>query len=81
VLPERLPDSVRSRGSAKLPPMVGIGEGFNLDEHLRIIESHLLMQALQQAEGDRASAARLLGVSPRSLRYLIQKHAVPADKN
>src|SRR6266545_1960394 len=81
VLPERLPDSVRARGLSKPPPSVEIGEGFNLDEHLRSIESHLLMEALQQAQGDRASAARLLGVSPRSLRYLIQKHAVPADKN
>ncbi len=81
VLPERLPDSVRSRGLAKVPSTVRIGEGFSLDEHLRTIESHLLMHALQQAQGDRASAARLLGVSPRSLRYLIQKHAVPADKN
>jgi two-component system response regulator PilR (NtrC family) len=81
VLPERLPDSMRSRGLPRPPPTVGIGEGFRLDEHLRSIESHLLMEALQQAQGDRASAARLLGVSPRSLRYLIQKHAVPADKN
>ena len=81
VLPERLPDSVRSRGLPSLPPTVGIGEGFSLDEHLRSIESHLLMEALQQAQGDRGSAARLLGVSARSLRYLIQKHAVPADKD
>ena len=31
--------------------------------------------------GDRAEAARLLGVSPRSLRYLLGKHGRRADKN
>ena len=81
VLPERLPDSVRARGLSKPPPSVEIAEGFNLDEHLRGIECHLLMEALQRTRGDRAEAARLLGVSPRSLRYLIQKHAVPAGRN
>jgi len=39
------------------------------------------MQALEKAGGDRAEAARILGVTPRSLRYLIQKHALPAAKN
>jgi DNA-binding transcriptional MerR regulator len=37
------------------------------------------------AEGERTEAARLLGVSPRSLRYLVQKHgeraAASSDKN
>ena len=38
------------------------------------VEARLLDEALDRAPGDRAEAARLLGVSPRSLRYLIQKH-------
>jgi transcriptional regulator with GAF, ATPase, and Fis domain len=39
------------------------------------------MQALAHANGDRAEAARILGVSPRSLRYLIQKHAVAVGRS
>jgi two-component system response regulator PilR (NtrC family) len=80
ILPERLPDSLRG-GTGPNAPAFEIGPGFNLDEHLRVLESRLLMQALDQAGGDRAEAARILGVTPRSLRYLIQKHALPAAKN
>ncbi len=75
ILPERLPESLRGGTSAALPG-AEIGPGFNLDEHLRVLESQLLMQALGKADGDRAEAARILGVTPRSLRYLIQKHAM-----
>ena len=46
-----------------------------------VLEGGLLMQALEKAGGDRAEAARILGVTPRSLRYLIQKHSLPAAKN
>jgi transcriptional regulator with GAF, ATPase, and Fis domain len=49
-------------------------QGFSLDRHLESIEAELLRRALEQAEGNRATAARLLGVTPRSLRYLIRKH-------
>jgi DNA-binding NtrC family response regulator len=80
ILPERLPESLRGVG-APSPGGVEIGPGFSLDEHLRVLESQLLMRALEKAEGDRAEAARLLGVTPRSLRYLIQKHATTAVKN
>jgi transcriptional regulator with GAF, ATPase, and Fis domain len=41
---------------------------------MKAVEAGLLHAALKQAGGDRAAASRLLGVSPRSLRYLIGKH-------
>jgi len=31
-------------------------------------------RALEQSEGDRARACSLLGISARSLRYLLEKH-------
>jgi two-component system response regulator PilR (NtrC family) len=80
VLPERLPEALRQGlgGSAMsqsaLPPDA---TGFHLDEHLNAIESSLLREALERSAGDRAAAARLLGISGRSLRYLIQKHGLP----
>jgi two-component system response regulator PilR (NtrC family) len=55
-------------------PALSLGEGFSLDEHLRSIEANLLHSAMGQAGEDRALAAKLLGVTPRSLRYLISKH-------
>jgi two-component system response regulator PilR (NtrC family) len=77
--PERLPEGLREPEATASAAI--IGPGFNLDAHLKEVEARLLEEALERAEGDRAEAARLLGVSPRSLRYLVQKHAVAVDKN
>jgi two-component system, NtrC family, response regulator PilR len=72
VLPERLPESIRQPNQSESLP--AIGDGFSLDAFLLSVEARLLHQALERTAGDRAEAARLLGVSSRSLRYLIQKH-------
>jgi two-component system response regulator PilR (NtrC family) len=72
VLPERLPDAIRRPERAE--PLPAIGDGFSLDSYLLAVEERLLHEALARAGGDRAEAARLLGVSARSLRYLVQKH-------
>ena len=75
ILVERLPESLQtpgpSLGPGATPP---IAEGFSLDEHIRDLERRLLRRALDQAGGDRGEAARLLGITPRSLRYLLSKH-------
>jgi two-component system response regulator PilR (NtrC family) len=72
VLPERLPENIRQPDRSE--PLPAIGDGFSLDAFLLSVEARLLHQALERSSGDRIEAARLLGVSARSLRYLIQKH-------
>ena len=79
VLPERLPDGIRS--PARAAASARLGPGFELDRHLRSVEAQLLQQALEQSAGDRGHAATLLGVTPRQLRYLLQKHRPGADKS
>ncbi len=79
VMPERLPESVRLPPRAEALPT--IGNGFSLDAYLLSVEARLLGEALERSHGDRAVAARLLGVSPRSLRYLVQKHGGAGAKN
>jgi two-component system response regulator PilR (NtrC family) len=76
ILPERLPESLFAD-----PPRqdMTLREGFSLDEHLAAAEARLVLKAIQQSGGDRAGAARLLGVTGRSLRYLISKHRISAD--
>lgn len=76
VMPERLPEAVRRPGRPGALPT--IGDGFSLDAYLLSIEAQLLGEALERGRGDRAVAARLLGVSPRSLRYLLHKHGASA---
>jgi two-component system response regulator PilR (NtrC family) len=73
VLPERLPEALWS--SKPQPVGQDLSPGFKLDEHLKGMERHFLRQALERAQGDRARAAQLLGVSSRSLRYLMRKHS------
>jgi two-component system, NtrC family, response regulator PilR len=79
VLPERLPEEIRR--PTRSEPLPAIGDGFSLDAYLLSVEARLLGEALDRARGDRGEAARLLGVSPRSLRYLLQKHSGAGDKN
>jgi two-component system, NtrC family, response regulator PilR len=73
VLAERLPDTLRG-GTTPMPAGPRIEDGFSLDDYIRNLESELVQRALVEAAGDRARASRLLGITPRSLRYLIQKH-------
>jgi two-component system response regulator PilR (NtrC family) len=74
VLVERLPEALLT--DIHRSPEGEFSEGFSLDNHLRIAEATLVRQALSRAAGDRARACRLLGVTPRSLRYLIRKHGL-----
>jgi two-component system response regulator PilR (NtrC family) len=75
---ERLPEALlkRADGDETLPELTN---GFSLDDYLKSVEQSLLRKALAQSGGDRTEACRLLGVSPRSLRYLVHKYpeAIP----
>jgi two-component system response regulator PilR (NtrC family) len=74
VLPERLSNTPLADGHSVSD--AEFREGFSLDDHLLTAEQGLVRQALHQAAGDRARACRLLGITPRSLRYLIRKHGL-----
>ncbi len=74
-----LPRGVRPVARAQ-PVLPELHEGFELDAYLAGLEARLVDAALERAGGDRGAACRLLGIAPRSLRYLISKHR-PVDKN
>ncbi|AUX43837.1 Fis family transcriptional regulator [Sorangium cellulosum] len=59
---------------AELPP-----GGCMLDDVLGEVERRLILQALERTGGVRKAAAKLLGVTFRSLRYRLAKHALAAD--
>jgi len=80
ILPERLPELLPStHGGEGSGVPATLGEGFSLDDHLRSIEADLVREAVERARGDRSVACRLLGISPRSLRYLLHKHGSTAS--
>jgi two-component system response regulator PilR (NtrC family) len=51
-------------------------EGCALDSVLGEVERRLMLQALERTGGVRKAASRLLGISFRSLRYRLEKHAI-----
>ena len=55
----------------ELPP-----EGADLEGMLASVERKLLEEALKRSGGTKKEAARLLGISFRSIRYRIQKHGL-----
>jgi two-component system response regulator PilR (NtrC family) len=75
-----LPNEVGGAATAATPALVALPEeGCNLDSVVDEVERRLLVQALERAGGVRAQAAKLLGVTLRSLRYRLQKHALADD--
>jgi two-component system response regulator PilR (NtrC family) len=57
--------------SVALPPA-----GLDLPKHLDAQEREYVAQALSQAGGRHDRAARLLGITPRQFRYLLDKHGL-----
>ena len=56
-----------------LPP-----EGCALDYVIGEVERRLLLEALERTGGMRTAAAKLLGITFRSLRYRLEKHGLDA---
>jgi two-component system response regulator PilR (NtrC family) len=72
-----LPHEVGGASARPTPRLLDLpDEGCNLDDVLGELERRLIVQALERTGGMRANAARVLGVSVRSLRYRLQKHAM-----
>jgi two-component system, NtrC family, response regulator PilR len=59
---------------AELPP-----EGCLLDDVLNEVERRLILQALSRTGGVRKAAAKLVGVTFRSFRYRLAKHALAPE--
>jgi two-component system response regulator PilR (NtrC family) len=54
--------------------------GFNLEEHLDQISKKYLQEAGAAANGNMKKMAALLGISYRSLRYLLDKYEIKSFK-
>jgi two-component system response regulator PilR (NtrC family) len=74
-----LPSEISGAAAQPTPALVGLpDDGCNIDDVLGEVERRLLLQALERSGGVRTQAAKLLGVTLRSLRYRLQKHAMEA---
>ncbi|OAQ21182.1 sigma-54-dependent transcriptional regulator [Thermosulfurimonas dismutans] len=76
ILPESLDLSFSKKSLPERNFPILPEEGLNLEAYLASIEKSLLKQALEKTGGNREAAAKLLGLSTRSLRYRLQKYGL-----
>jgi len=81
ILPEHLPNRVRSGGTAAQPsmkPATGAGDARRLEE----IERDAILEALKKHDYNRTATARALAISRRALTYKLQRmreQGLPVD--
>jgi two-component system response regulator PilR (NtrC family) len=75
-----LPPSVTGHSASPSAKLVDLpDEGCNLEQVLSEVERRLLLQALERTGGVRTAAAKVLGLTFRSMRYRLAKHALVND--
>ncbi|HEX7499638.1 MAG TPA: sigma-54 dependent transcriptional regulator [Polyangia bacterium] len=72
---DAFPNLIGLQGAEQSPSTVGHlpESGLDLEHHLEEYERSILIKALERTGGNRTEAARLLGVSFRSMRYRLSK--------
>ena len=75
---DAFPNLIGLQGAQPSPSTVGHlpENGLDLEHHLEEYERSILIKALERTGGNRTEAARLLGVSFRSMRYRLSKLGV-----
>ncbi len=73
-----LPPMGEANGGTLRPEPVLTSDGLDLNEVVEGMEERLLRQALDQAGGVKAEAARLLGLKPSALYYKLEKYGIEA---
>ncbi len=75
-----LPPEISGLAGGTAPALLSLPrEGCQLDDVMNEVERRLLLEALDRTGGVRKTAAKLLGITFRSLRYRLQKHALEVD--
>jgi two-component system response regulator PilR (NtrC family) len=70
------PEQHRERFSFKEAEKKFDQGGIALDQLVDSFEKDLLLKALEKTQGARTKAARMLGISSRSMRYRLKKHGI-----
>ena len=81
ILPESLPPLVQTESGKKyasVHEIVVTDAGVELDKIMDQIEKEMLLKAMHASNGVKKHAAKLLGISFRSMRYRAEKHNLSA---
>jgi two-component system response regulator PilR (NtrC family) len=68
-----------SRGARSIPDLPS--EGLNLEREVDAFERGIILRALERTTGNRTEAARLLGISFRSMRYRLSKLGIAGEND
>ncbi len=74
--PEHLPLELRSAAAVEVGVPHEVPEDLSLDRARREAEVRVILKAMRATGGNKGEAARLLGVSPRTLRYKFAEYAL-----
>lgn len=77
ILPSSLPMNLLKSRPAKDDPELSAEMG--LREKLKLLERHILLDTLLQANGVKKNTAAMLGIDARNLPYLLRKHHVSLE--
>jgi len=69
-----LPEEILGQGRRDI--QASVGRGFNLEDHLDSVAKRFIQEAGERAGGNMSRMAELLGISYRSLRYLLEKYKI-----
>ncbi|MCB9555681.1 MAG: sigma-54-dependent Fis family transcriptional regulator [Deltaproteobacteria bacterium] len=72
---DALPTTVADPQRRSLP-LEGLGGGLSIKQATRVIEEQLIRRALEQTNGNRTAAAKLLEISHRALLYKIKAYGL-----
>lgn len=78
-----LPPAIQAAAGGLVPGAgaeAGLRAGRPLDERMAALERAFVLEALSKCGGVQAAAARLLGVSERSVWHLVRKHGIDVEK-
>jgi len=84
IMPESLPSELTGRPEEVVasPGNIEItDEGIDLETILNNIERAILLQSLSKAKGIKKHAAKLLGITFRSMRYRLEKHNLDMESD
>jgi len=76
---EDLPREVREFLPSEVAVVALPAEGVSLEDKVAALDTSLIKQALERSRYSQKKAAELLGLTPRSLRYRLQKYGLEAD--
>jgi two-component system response regulator PilR (NtrC family) len=83
LIPEALPENIREPLKPRLDTLgkelIWKSSGVNLDTIIGTVEREFILKALEQAQGAKKEASKLLSITLRSLRYRLEKYDLASD--